>query len=33
MMTGLYIGGCVVAGLFAMAPARFLGRAAASLFV
>jgi uncharacterized membrane protein len=33
MMTGLYIGGCVVAGLFALAPARLLGRAAASLFV
>jgi uncharacterized membrane protein len=33
MMTGLYIGGCIVAGLFALAPARFLGRAAASLFV
>jgi uncharacterized membrane protein len=33
MMTGLYIGGCVIAGLFALAPARFLGRAAASLFV
>ena len=32
-MTGLYIGGCVVAGLFALAPARFLGRAAASAFV
>ena len=32
-MTGLYIGGCIVAGLFALAPARFLGRAAASLFV
>ena len=32
-MTGVYIGGCVVAGLFALAPARFLGRAAASLFV
>lgn len=30
-MTGLYIGGCIVAGLFALAPARFLGRAAASL--
>ena len=33
MMTGLYVGGCIVAGLFALAPARFLGRAAASLFV
>ena len=33
MMTGLYIGGCIVAGLFALAPARFLGRTAASLFV
>jgi uncharacterized membrane protein len=33
MMTGLYIGGCIVAGLFALAPARFLGRAAATLFV
>ena len=32
-MTGLYIGGCVVAGLFALAPARLLGRAAASAFV
>jgi uncharacterized membrane protein len=33
MMTGLYIGGCIVAGLFALAPVRFLGRAAAGLFV
>jgi uncharacterized membrane protein len=33
MMTGLYIGGCIVAGLFALAPARVLGRAAARLFV
>jgi uncharacterized membrane protein len=33
MRTGLNIGGCIVAGLFALAPARFLGRAAASLFV
>jgi uncharacterized membrane protein len=33
MMTGIYIGGCIVAGLFALAPSRFLGRAAASLFV
>jgi uncharacterized membrane protein len=33
MMTGLYIGGCIVAGLFALAPARLLGRAATSLFV
>jgi uncharacterized membrane protein len=32
-MTGLYIGGCIVAGLFALAPTRFLGHAAASLFV
>lgn len=32
-MTGIYIGGCVVAGLFALAPARLLGRAAASAFV
>lgn len=29
-MTGLYVGGCIVAGLFALAPARFLGRAAAA---
>ena len=33
MMTGLYVGGCIVAGLFALAPARFLGRAAAGVFV
>ena len=33
MMTGLYVGGCIVAGLFALAPARFLGRAAAGMFV
>jgi uncharacterized membrane protein len=32
-MTGLYLGGCIVAGLFALAPARFLGRAAVGLFV
>jgi uncharacterized membrane protein len=32
-MTGLYIGGCIVAGLFALAPVRLLGRAAASVFV
>jgi len=33
MMSGIYIGGCIVAGLFALAPARFLGRAAASAVV
>jgi uncharacterized membrane protein len=33
MMSGLYLGGCIVAGLFALAPARFLGRVAASAFV
>jgi uncharacterized membrane protein len=32
-MTSLYVGGCIVAGLFALAPARLLGRAAASAFV
>jgi uncharacterized membrane protein len=32
-MTGLYVGGCVVAGLFALAPMRLLGRAATSVFV
>jgi uncharacterized membrane protein len=32
-MTGLYVGGCIVAGLFALAPARLLGRAAANVFV
>jgi uncharacterized membrane protein len=32
-MTGLYVGGCIVAGLFALAPMRLLGRAAVSVFV
>jgi uncharacterized membrane protein len=32
-MTGLYVGGCIIAGLFALAPARLLGRAAATVFV